>query len=168
VQVDYAGRDKVGLRRRRKLGIALGAAILFACFLICGNFGPIIDYLCRRDSPIAELDAGDNRIIAISAASCWEGIGRPLYYEVRDNGMVVISKTLFCVDMGEEHSYSLIYAENQSIIGVLEITTSSPNLRAIVDFRTRTSWPRSEFYEGWRIRIQKLRQENPEVEISLS
>jgi hypothetical protein len=82
--------------------------------------------------------------------------------------MVVIPKTLFNVDMDEDHSYSLIYAENQSIIGVLETTTSPPNLQAIIDFRTRTSWPRSEYYEGWRIRIQKLQEENPEVEISFS
>jgi hypothetical protein len=82
--------------------------------------------------------------------------------------MIVIPKTLFHVDMDEDHSYSLIYAENQSIIGVLETTTSPANLKAIVDFRTRTSWPRTEYYEGWRIRIQKLQKENPDVEISLS
>ena len=153
------------MRKRRNLTIVLGiVTVVGACFLICGNIRPIVDYLCRQDTSIAELDAGNNRIIAISGASCWE-IGRTLYYQVTDHGTVIASKHLFDGDNGStRHTYTLIYADNQSVVGVLETTVLPSELVIIVDFRTGQSWPRTP-YGAWRNRIERLQQENPQVEI---
>jgi hypothetical protein len=153
------------LRKRQNFGIVLGVvAVVEACFIICGSIGPILDYFCEHDLGIAHLNAGNERIIAISAEPCWE-VGRALRYEVSERGIIISRKFLLEVDIGSErHSYTLIYAENRSLVGVLDTVTIPPHLVAIVDFRTGQTWPHTHAFLSNQ--IQRLQQEHPQLELS--
>jgi hypothetical protein len=135
----------------------------------CVSIGPVVDYLCKQDTTLAELDAGNGRGIKITGRGCWDY--RDLSYEVKDQSTVVSPKYMFGLDTGEYHTYSLVHAENKSLVGVLDITTKPFRLIAIYDFRSGDSWPRlreNESYDDaqqrkWPIMFQKLSLENPDL-----
>jgi hypothetical protein len=123
------------------------------------------DRLCQQYHVLADLDAGSNRNIKITGPSCWE-LQQPLYYEVRDNGVVVSPKFFFDANTIQDRRYALVFAQDKSLVGVLDMTTAPPELVAVYDFESGDSWPRRSSDKGkWNKVFQRLQYENPELVI---
>jgi hypothetical protein len=156
-----------------KHGLWIGCVTIL--LFLCGALYFGSDWLCKQDDILADLDPGNNRYITISAESCWE-VGRALYYEVKEYGTIVSPKSFFDADSGDRHSYSLIYAENKSLVGVLDSAPAPVRVAAIYDFTSGDTWPRRKSYETGveesyiqrrRDLFQRLQQENPGMIIPL-
>ncbi len=161
------------LSRPRRVILVSIVALVFVCVFLCANAGNILDGLCKEDTAIADLDAGSNRHIIITGQSCWE-VGRGLHYEVKDGGRIVSPKSLYDVDEGNSHTYSLIYADNKSLVGVIEMTRKQSRILAIYDFNSGNTYPRPKddevgveetVQQRWRGLFQRLHQENPQIPI---
>src|SRR5215510_6524945 len=127
----------------RSLLLIAAAAISF-CLLICTNIGRVFDFSCEEYLKLAELNADNERLIVIYEKGCWE-LQRPLLYEITENGVVVSPKYPFDYDNGQkQYTYSLVYAGDKSLIGVVETTRSSSRVIAIFDFNSGDSWPRQK------------------------
>src|SRR5262245_21251751 len=126
------------MRKRRLL---IGCILI--PFLLCGGTYLGFNYLsslCDQDTVFARLDAGSNRLITITAENCWE-VGRGLYYEVSSQGVVISPQSMIDVDEGSDnHSYSLIYAESESLVGVLDMAVTPARIVAIYDFKSGQTW----------------------------
>jgi hypothetical protein len=148
--------------------IVIGSAVIgCACLIISASIGPILDYFCTQDTVLADLNAGNDRTITISAKSCWE-IGRPIFYEVKDGGKIAFPKTFFNVDQGNHNSYSLVFAENKSLVGVLDASTAPPEAVIIYDFTSNMVWPKQYGQSGtqkWRSIFLRLQYDNPQLSI---
>lgn len=104
-------------------------------------------------------------------AEGWRECSRGIYYEVREADKVVTRKTFFETDDGNtRHTYTIISAEQQNLIGVLE----GSDLVIIQDFRTRETWPRLNDNElsydpavkaKWRDTFKRLKAENPKLQL---
>ena len=139
----------------------------------CAVGHKIGDYVCERDDEISQLDVGHGREIRMTAGVCWE-ISRPIYYEIKEDGRIVVPKTYIDGDGGDdEHQYRAIFAEGGSLVGVVETTGGTQVLVVIQDFKTGESWPRVKddavSYEEKVVRrhqdlFERLRKENPELQ----
>jgi hypothetical protein len=149
------------MTKKRTIWLVLLLTVLFVCVLVCLNANTIIDYLCSQDQTLAVLDAGEQRTIIITGESCWE-INRTLHYEVKVNGKVASSKWLFDFDQGGRHQYSLIYAENKTLVGVLDSDILPTYPQIIIDFKKNvSSWPKNLYiYDDYSSR---LKSENPDA-----
>jgi hypothetical protein len=165
-QAENEWRDRKMRKHRRLIGCILIPILL--CGFVYFNLGWIMDSLCEQDNILAELDAGNNRSITISGESCWE-VGRGLHYEVKDQGKIVSPKFLFDVDEGHDsdHRYSLIYAENKSLVAVLDVKAAPPRVMAVYDFKSGDTWSTyhnetlGSYTQKVRDLFLKLQQENP-------
>lgn len=139
--------------------VRLIASLLVVCTVCCSCNG----------SCLAHLSAGHNRVIDVRAAVNWE-VSRGFYYEVRDAGRVITPKTFFEYDDGSaKHSYSLVFAERQELVGVVE----NGVLVIIQDFQSGESWPRlrdDEVFSDpavkakWMNVFKRLKAENPRIQ----
>src|SRR5215467_12915663 len=102
------------------LGICAGLVIL--------NARPILEYLCKQRTSLATVDAHNQRRILFTADSCWD-ISRPIYYEVTQAGQVTTPTTYISNDDGSgSHDYQVFFAENESLVAVVESTAKPPEL----------------------------------------
>jgi hypothetical protein len=139
----------------------------------CSVASKIVEHLCQQDDEIARLDVRQGREVLLSAGVCWE-ISRPIYYEVRENGKIVVPKSYMDGDSGsEEHHYEAIFSEGGSLVGVLDTTNGKRTLVVMQNFRTGDSWPRVKdwevSYEEHVVRrnldlFDRLRKDNPSLE----
>ena len=139
----------------------------------CAIGRKITDYVCERDDEISRLDVGHGREIRMTAGVCWE-VSRPIYYEITEDGRILVPKTYINGDGGhDEHQYMAIFAEGGSLVGVVEATGGTRVLVVIQDFKTGESWPRVKddevSYEEKVVRrhqnlFDRLRKENPALQ----
>ena len=109
----------------------------------------------------------------MTAGVCWE-VSRPIYYEITEDGRILVPKTYINGDGGhDEHQYMAIFAEGGSLVGVVETTGGTRVLVVIQDFKTGESWPRVKddevSYEEKVVRrhqnlFDRLRKENPALQ----
>jgi hypothetical protein len=78
---------------------------------------------------------------------------------------------MFDVDDGKQKRYTLVYAENKSLVGVLDTVITPPQIVILFDFTDSTSWP-SEYAApaspAWRSIFLRLQQENPQLSMPLA
>jgi hypothetical protein len=156
---------------KRKTLIGCVLTIIFACSCAYLNLPLVRDFLdrlCDEDAILAQLDAGNDRLITISAQSCWE-VSRAVDYEVRERGAVVSAKSLIDTDDGNDnsHNYSLIYAENKSLVGVTDNAATPAQVVVIYDFKSGDKWAvLGDTHKGQaRDLFSRLKLENPELNI---
>ena len=125
----------------------------------------------RITNTIASVDVGDNRSVRIYTDSCyWEGT-RPLWYEVRKAGKVIVPESHLDGDLGSQlYAFRVISAENQSLVGVFDPAQSLFDYQfIIVDFKTGEAWPqrmstteedRESEQKAFAL-FEKLERENP-------
>ncbi len=147
--------------------LAIGTAAVFIVLLLCiGKFFIMVAFECghNQDTLVTRLDAGDDRAIWIFGDSCWE-VGRGLYYVVRDHGKTVSSKSFFDTDEGDKHDYSLLFANNNSLVAVLDMTRKPPEIALTYDFSSNDTLTAFVGTEGaWRYTLRQLQNDNPQVD----
>ena len=139
----------------------------------CSVARKIGEYVCAQDDEIARLDVREGREVLLTAGVCWE-ISRPIYYEIKKNGELVVPKSYLGGDSGfGEHQYEAIFGEGGSLVGILETTNGKRTLVVMQNFRTGDSWPR---VKDWEVSYEehvvkrnldlfdRLRKENPSLE----
>jgi hypothetical protein len=145
------------------LGCVLPILILIQLCAVMYFFGGKVgDFLCSDDPVVANLDAGNNRTITIYAAACSE-ITQPMYYQVKENSKIIFPKYAFDFeDLSNlpKHNYSLIFAENRNLVGVIDLATTPPSLAVIYDFKNRSAYDNPNY--NLYLRLQK---DNPALEI---
>lgn len=147
------------MRSKRNKQRLLLAVYIFICSLgLWCTVGGGFNYLCELDETLAELDTGDGRAIKITGETCWE-LNRSVTYEVKFNGKVISPRTNMYYDQGKTHHYSLIFAENRNLVGVIEYVGKSQLVAAAYDFVSGKSYPR--VIHGTL--IERLAKENPNV-----
>jgi hypothetical protein len=130
----------------------------------------LVDEVICRHTTRAELEAGRQRTIVITAETCCDQ-GCNVYYEARESGRVVRPAGYVSSDDGRHGPYSLISAEGGDLIGVVETSEERPKLLIIHDFaagRTDRDLPTGEasYEEGLRFHDElyaRLRSENPQL-----
>ena len=162
--------------RKRRLLIGSVLAIIFICscaYLTPAMISDLFDRWCDQDDTLAQLYAGTGRLIIISAERCWE-VGRGIHYEVREQDVVISPESLIDTDSGERHHYTTVYAENETLVGVLDTTVTPPKIVVIYDFKSRDTWPRARddessygdaYEQQSRDLFSRLKLENPELVI---
>jgi hypothetical protein len=94
----------------------------------CSVARKIGDYVCEQDEEIARLDVRQGREVLLTAEACWE-ISRPIYYEIRENGQIIVFKSYIGGDNGsEDHQYQAIFGEGGSLVGIVETTSGKQTL----------------------------------------
>jgi len=123
---------------------------------------------------VTRLAVGSNRTVVILGDACYLN-ARELSYQVKE-GWTVTTPTSYLGSyyywgLGDEkkNDYDVIYAEEQSLIGVIDKSISPPDLLIIHDFKTGYSWPHTgkhttEEQEKWNDFYERLRQENPVID----
>ena len=163
------------MRNKQRLWILLAAScvgVTIIASLVIYNIGPILDSLCSKRATIAKLDLKHQRTAIVTAGSCWEN-ARPLYYEINEAGRVITPTTYIGNDSGDDtHQYTVFYAEDESLIAVLETTSTPPEIIIMQDFKSGESWPRlrgnevstdESVRQKWRGIFGKLQRENPQL-----
>ena len=163
------------LRNKQQLWVLLAAScvgVTIIVSLIIHNISPILDSLCSKRATIAKLDLKHQRTAIVTAASCWEH-ARPIYYEIKEAGQVITPTTYIGNDNGDDtHQYTVFYAEDESLIAVLETTATTPEIIIMQDFKSGESWPRfrdnevgteESVRQKWRGIFDRLQRENPQL-----
>lgn len=142
---------------------------IFSCLLLSYLIVSLFNNFTCSDILISELNVGINRFIKVTADSCWE-VSRNLYYEVVQNSVVVSKKSRFDGDNGNnQHNYYVVYSNNKSLVGLIELVNNLPNIAAIYDFSSGESWPRlkdNELFGDYAVRrkwqniFRELQKEN--------
>jgi hypothetical protein len=104
--------------------------------------------------------------------------GGGLYYQFQKGRSVVVPMNLYAYgfrgNADEEYRFSAIYAADEAIIGILDISAfsqKSHQLIAIYDTRINESWDSHTYSEDpafkskWRSIFQQLQEENPGVPV---
>jgi hypothetical protein len=159
---------------------------LIIIIIVGGIAAIVITYCCwmsaiftcfpRITSTIALVDVGDDRSVRIYTDSCyWEGT-RPLWYEVRKAGKVIVPESHLDGDLGSQlYAFRVVSAENQSLVGVFDPAQSLFDYQfIIVDFKTGEAWPqpmsttekierankkRLPFSRSWNVRTQAFQDQ---------
>ena len=162
------------MRRRTKLWLLSGLIIIsIAAFLAAYNIKFIVTYLCSGKDVAEELGAGENRSIIITKERCFEN-NQAMYYEVRgEKGIIVPTTYLNGFDGSQPYEFKIVYAENQSLIGVVETKQGKPAVVIIQDFTNGDTFPRPKPYENWDSEsyskrahslFERMMRENPQIE----
>lgn len=162
------------LRRRTKLRLLSGLVIIFiAAFLAAYNVESIVTYLCSGKDVADELWAGENRSIIIKKERCFEN-NQAMYYEVREGTSIIVPTTyLHGFDGSQPYEFKIVYAENQSLVGVVETKQGAPAVLIIQDFTKGETFPRPGDDENWdsesyvkraQSLYERLKRENPQME----
>ena len=87
-----------------------------------------------------------------------------LYYEIRQGGDVKVRMTDYDSVMDTKgYEFRAIYADNDTVFGVIQISEYSKDLIVIYDSKINKSWPRSEAIEEMSNAFRVLKNENPEM-----
>jgi hypothetical protein len=139
--------------------ILVGILLLsgFCCFdLAFSNLDDTIRWCRQFHDTSADLDAGNNRHIIISNEACGE-MGVERYYSVKEDDKILVPESKIDYDMRKDHDYGLIYAENKSIVGVIDDRNYYEPFVLAYDFATKNPYP--DECDLWR----RLKKENPNI-----
>ncbi len=110
--------------------------------------------------------------VIVTADSCGEN-ARPIYYETREAGRVVTPATYNGNDSRDDsYEYTIFYAEDESLVAVLETTATPQKIVIMQDFKSGESWPRFPVNEmgreelvkqKWKGVFERLQRENPQL-----
>src|SRR5262245_58031306 len=116
-----------------RLASALGLIVFW--YMGCRLCTPWGEYFCERfpTTTVASLGAGYNRVITVLGDNCWE-MSRILTYEVREEGNILSAHVYLGTDQGRNHSYSIILADDSSLVGIIDRTVDPAELVIIYDF----------------------------------
>ena len=153
------------------LAVGVMAVALSLCVFVL-NYAFGISCKLFPTTEIAKIDVGNARSISVHADTCWE-INRGIYYEARDGEKVVIPLQRMGVRAGTaQYHFKVVFAANQSIVGVYDPTESSlDELFIIINFSTGESWPK-DYLSGDQLAslkskalefFRQLKKENPEL-----
>ncbi len=104
----------------------------------------IILHVSFRVPIYADLQLDNNRAILITAERCEEN-NRAIFYEVREGDHVVVPTTyLNGLDGNNALKFSMVYAEDRTLVGVIETSITPHDLVVMHDFKSGESWPRGK------------------------
>lgn len=147
------------------LGISIIAIILFCIWLFISLALPC------QPTRIKNIDVGNNRSVSIYEECGWLEISALIYYDAREAGNVIVPISAidyYGLEEIDKFSFEIIYAEEQSLVGIYDSSDPYSDLFIIVDFKTGESWPRpGDRYEVSVARergfFKRLQNENPDV-----
>lgn len=148
------------LKMRRAINIAVSILVTIPMILLA------VTALDSEQYVITELPLKNGYDCHIYADSSWE-VSRLLYYEIRKSDEIIIPLTRYGSDRGrEKYKFRAVYAENDTIIGIIETDRDSQELIAIYDAQTNESWPglsESRLVKKWTYTFLKLKKENVDM-----
>src|SRR4051812_3270926 len=102
----------------KRAGIMAGA--ILGLGLLCIIAPTFYNFTQGIRTVVGDLDLGQGQRITIFSHVFWE-VNRTLYFQVRDGFRIVNDGCSVTWDLpGDRHNYAVVYAENRSVIGVLD------------------------------------------------
>ncbi|MCK5000333.1 MAG: hypothetical protein KAS23_12390 [Anaerohalosphaera sp.] len=157
-----------GFKKRRATSLAACSLILVLITLFAVT--------AKEEYMIGKITLKNGYQCKIYAATCWE-VSRPLCYEIRKDGTILVRKTYFDSDSGDgEYEFRAVYSDNDTIIGIIQISSDSEKLLAIYNVLNNESWPRLRYdevsydpkvIEKWTNIFMKLQKENPTIPVPI-
>ncbi len=128
--------------------------LIFAIVGACGYYLTLADIVTR-------LDLGQGRLILIQAKNKWE-TNRALEFQVRD-GLNVLKADcpIEVYDASASHDWEIVFANNRSLVGILDNGLSYSPLLIMYDFSSGEGWPCGVSDQERDNLFRRLQIENP-------
>jgi hypothetical protein len=140
---------------------AILAVALLTCPVVFFGFVLLLPYSCDwfPYTELSKIDVGNGRTVSIYSKTCWES-ARPIYYDAREAGKVIVPRTLWDHDAGSEpYTLAFVSAEDGTLVGVFDPNKPLDEFSILIDFKSGKSWLQSG--PGTKARFHKLLRENP-------